>query len=125
MKRLQRTASAKRDVSSIFLYSIENFGQSVARKYLMDIDAALHKIMRNPASGKIKSQHSKRFFLYPVCKHFLAYEVVENIVFLVAVINQRRDIASILNDLETEADALVLQAIKKIKEKKPRKKHKP
>jgi toxin ParE1/3/4 len=71
MIKVELTHRAMLDLIEINEYSIQEFGQKIAEKYLDDIEAALLLIREQPRLLISKKDASNFFQFYPVRKHHL------------------------------------------------------
>jgi toxin ParE1/3/4 len=93
------TKRADVELSQIYEYSVENWGQRSAEKYIADFYKEFAKIAQSPDRGKSLSYRSHPFLLCSVGSHFAVYDVVESSIVIVAVLHQQQDIETVIRDM--------------------------
>lgn len=110
MSRYFLTARALQNIADIKHYSLQEFGEKTTKTYLDRLQQGFQKIAKNPEIGRLRHLRSAPFFMAPVEKHFVIYDIGENGIFIVAVLHQRQDIESIItkfaDKLAEDIDAL-------------------
>jgi toxin ParE1/3/4 len=98
---------AVRDLAEIEEYSIEEWGDAVADRYMLDIEAALGRIQENPDLLRSEAAFSPHLLFHRVNKHVLVCDRHPSAIFLLTVIHASRDIPSRLADLQPTLKAEV------------------
>lgn len=100
------------DLREIERYSIGQWGQKVADKYLSDISLALDQISQDPSILSLQPSIAPGLFFYRVKKHFLVCDYHLNTVLVLTVIHATMDLPARLLELEPglASEALYLQA---------------
>ncbi|MEQ9425196.1 MAG: type II toxin-antitoxin system RelE/ParE family toxin [Cyclobacteriaceae bacterium] len=110
------TDRALDNVEEIYQYSVAEWGERVADKYLIDFDTAINSLKLNPGLLKLKTPISNRFKAFRVNNHFLICETTDNKIFVLTVLHTSMDALRRLSDLQPylEAECEVLyQRIRK------------
>ncbi len=115
--KLLITKRALRDIAAIEAYSIQEWGQRVANKYLGDLEAALSRIQADRKLLQAEQDLHPDLSFYRVNKHPLVCDVQPKAIFLLTVIHASRDIPSRLAEMQpslaTEVELLRQQLDKK------------
>ena len=93
----QRTLS---DLAQIERFSIENWGEAVAARYISAFDAALARLKANPELATTVPGLHAALRLYRVNKHMLVCDLQDDALYVLTVIHTSRDIPSRLAELE-------------------------
>ncbi|NOQ37080.1 MAG: hypothetical protein GQ569_14505 [Methylococcaceae bacterium] len=100
MIRIELTDRAHFDLQAIESYSIANFGEKVAEKYINDIEAALLLLQECPQLLKQKTNISDFFSFYRVRQHFLICTQIDNSIFVLSIKHVSMDIPNRIAELE-------------------------
>lgn len=112
MFEIHLTNHAQLRLAEIEEYSLENFGTIVCKKYMQDIADKIQKLGQKSDLGKIRDDISDKYFLLSVRSHYIIYDIINTDIYIVTIENQRRDVQSLLSDLEPyfEKQIQLLQA---------------
>lgn len=100
MMRIELTDQAHFDLQAIESYSVANFGEKVAEKYINDIEAALLLLQECPQLLKAKKNISDFFSFYRVRQHFLICTEMDDCVFVLTIKHVSMDIPNRIAELE-------------------------
>ena len=100
VKKIRLTDRSLNDLSAIQNFSIEQWGNRVANKYIQAIEDSLLLIQCNPDLLQHVEGFPDSLLFYRVKKHVLVFYRQDNIVVLVTVIHSSMDIPSRLAELE-------------------------
>ena len=106
------TRQAARTLRDIYARSEEIWGQSRAESYIAEIYAAMNNAAMGPDVGKLRQARSAPFFMNPARKHFIVYDRFAKGVVILTLLHQRRDIETLIAEMETSFFAEI-EAIKK------------
>jgi len=110
MAEVHLTDRALTDLQDIYDYSVTTWDEIVADKYIEDIGAILKLLESNPKILKAKPQISKRFKTYQARRHYLIFEIVNEIIILLTIqhvsMNTLENIREIEPVLDQECNAL-------------------
>ncbi len=89
MFNLKISDAAEFDLENIFEYTFENFGEEKWIEYEYKIQINIEKIINNPQIGHKRNDIPKNYLAWPVEKHFIIYQEVENTVHLVRILHEK------------------------------------
>jgi toxin ParE1/3/4 len=92
---LSLSSLAKNDLVAITEYTIQQWGEAQADKYLEQLENGLSKVQNNPNIGRIRTDISDRHRSILVEKHIIIYFVQDNKIFVSRILHQSRDVSSI------------------------------
>lgn len=80
------------DLEGMHIYSIENFGETVAEVYRQDIEACLARIDRDPRVGRPVAGRTRTFFRLNCREHAIFFEHTDDgDVIIVRILHAVRD----------------------------------
>ena len=94
------THNAAEDIANIETYSIAEWGERTALKYVADIEAALERLRTHPDLLRPEERFHPDLMFYRVNKHLLVCDVYDGTIIVLAVIHASRDIPSRLAELQ-------------------------
>lgn len=94
------TSRAIEDIRSIEKYSVSAFGQAVADRYLLELQAGLDRIRENPKVLSHGEAYSSALYFYRVSKHYLICVLYDDHVMILAVLHTSMDLPERLRELE-------------------------
>ncbi len=97
------TERAANHLKEIYEYSLENWGEEIATRYMGQVIKRLQKLAANPEEGRNRRKRSTPYLMAPVEKHFAIYKAVDEGIIVVAVLPGMRNIEGIM---ERIGDAL-------------------
>lgn len=110
MTKIRLTYGALDDLDTIYMRSLEKWGEKVADQYLSHIEESLKLLAEYPQLLKTNDNISNRFKVYPASKHFLICDTLENDIYVLTVQYMSADLINTLQEmaptLEEEANAL-------------------
>jgi len=108
--RLSLTRRALIDIEEIRQYSLAQWGEQVAEKYLDSIEQALQRLKDNPELLREKPDISDHFCFYRVREHFLICMHYERLIAVLAVRHGSMDLPERIAELEPQllAEAEIL-----------------
>ena len=104
MSTVHLTDRAMDDLQGIYDYSIREWGQTTALKYMRAFDSALSIIGQNSGLIRINRKISSKFSVYNVRNHYLICDVIEAEVYVLTVKHVSMDLLERLKDLEPQLD---------------------
>jgi plasmid stabilization system protein ParE len=107
VKRIKLTDRAFEDLAEIENYSIKQFGNKVADKYLNDIESGLNMLQENSGLLQDIEGFSARLNYYRIRDHFLICSEVKAFILVVTIKHVQMDIINRLAELEP---TLVMEA---------------
>lgn len=105
------------ELDDIYRFSIERWGEHVARTYLNDLYEAFQYTADHPSTGKQRRHRSFPYYMAPAGKHFIVYEPYQDDIIIASVIHSKRDIEYLIKKLGPELADEIMQ-VRKIIEKK-------
>ncbi|TDK45466.1 type II toxin-antitoxin system RelE/ParE family toxin [Algoriphagus formosus] len=116
MKRLLLTSRALSDLQEIYDYSISEWGESTALKYILKIEDCLNLLKENEGLLKVNKSISSRFVVYPVQKHFLICDIIDDAICVLTIshtsINLLERLKKLEPTLDDEAKAIYKKTLK-------------
>lgn len=91
------TRRAILDLKNIYVYSVENWGEQIAEKYLDGIYEVFFSLVENPDAGNIWQKRAFPFRMVAAGKHFAVYELHNNQIIILTVLHGNQNIEIILN----------------------------
>ncbi|MDW3208250.1 MAG: type II toxin-antitoxin system RelE/ParE family toxin [Reichenbachiella sp.] len=115
MKRtLYFTDRALEDIQEIYDYSVTEWGERTALKYLQGFEEIFSLLRENIGLLKKNDKISFRFKVYPVQKHFLICDILDDTIYILSVLHTSLNLWDRLKDLEPALNEEVLTLMKKI-----------
>ena len=90
--KVRRTLIASAKLEEIYEYSSYHWGESVAEKYLIDIEAVIQQAALDHGGLKRNPQFSTRFTYSPARRHLIFFDVRKNTLFVATVFHGVMDI---------------------------------
>lgn len=104
--KVRRTRIARAKIKEIYAYSINQWGEAVADKYIGHIENIIQQAAKDRGGLKRKSEYSKRFTYSPARQHLVFFDVKEDTLFVVtvfhAVMNIKDRMAEEMADIHRE-----------------------
>ena len=88
------------DLEEIYQFSIAEWDERTADNYLTDIEHSLALIGQNPKILVKRPLISSRFFAYPINKHWLICEVLEDQIFALTLLHSSLNMLERLQKFE-------------------------
>ncbi len=108
-----------RDIASIELHSIEQFGKRVANRYIDKLELGISRIAENPELLREEQLFHRSLRFYRVEQHlFVCETAIDGWVIILTVLHASMDIPSRLAELEPNLHIEVEMLVKKLREKK-------
>jgi toxin ParE1/3/4 len=106
------TRRALEDLREIERYSVKEWGNKTAQKYVNGFAEALDRIEENPKILRLEPDFGCNLYFYRMQKHFLVCDFHGKRVIVLTIIHTGMDLPSRLLDLEPRliAEARLLQA---------------
>lgn len=122
MTEIILTRRALFDLKAIDEYSVEAFGPDVAMDYLDAFDDAFDLLQRSPELLRQYEDFSLRLRFYRVRKHFIICDLIDDRIYVLAVVHASMDLPNRIGELEPtlarEVELLHRQYIDSFKDKK-------
>lgn len=109
MNKFFLTKTALKDMKNIYDYSLKEWGEVQASKYLESLYDDFKLLANNKNLGKQK--YNLPFFIYPSCRHSIVYQPHQNGIFVITVLNQLRDIEGFLREFGKELENEIVSLI--------------
>ena len=84
--------TAIEDLNEIYAYSLENWGEDRAVKYIQAFYLVFQKLVRSPAGVPFRNRRSSPFRLVPMEEHFVLYDLVEERVVILTLFHQSQNV---------------------------------
>lgn len=115
MAKLLLTSRALDDIQDIHDYSITEWGEATASKYIQGFEEAFSLLREHTGLLRINKKISSRFMVYYVKKHCLICDIVEDTIFVLTVSHSSMNLLERLQDLEPTLDEEAKALQKKLK----------
>ncbi len=109
--KVRRTLIASAKLEEIYEYSCNHWGETVAEKYLMDIEAVIQQAALDRGGLKRNPQYNTRFTYSPARRHLIFFDVKKDTLFVATVFHGVMDIKERL----AEEMAIIQREIDEIK----------
>jgi toxin ParE1/3/4 len=87
------TVAAEQDLRDIEVYTLQQWGERQAKRYVFSIEEAIDTVGDNPKLGRVRPTLSADYRVYIVKSHALVYTVLQNTVTIVRILHQRMNIS--------------------------------
>ena len=94
MRELVFSAHARRNLRSIFLYSLKHWGEAQADAYQMALARAFTALTDNPALGGVREDVRSDWRVLNVERHRIVYRFTDQEVIILQILHARMDIGS-------------------------------
>ncbi len=111
------TRRAASDLRNIHRYSIDQWGDKRADKYVNDIIKTLQKTSKNPEHGGLRQYRSLPFLMVLAEQHFVIYRAFEKGIIVATVLHGRRNIEAIIRDMAPALESEINDIEKRIGKK--------
>lgn len=105
MKKLLLTDRALDDLQDIYAYSLTEWGEETALKYILGFEDCFLLLRENEGLLKTNTQISSRFIAYPVQKHFLICDIIHDAIYVLTIKHTSMDLLERLKKLEPTLDS--------------------
>jgi toxin ParE1/3/4 len=117
---LSLTARAVSDIQTIWDYSVIQWGEQTAGKYLDELEAGLNRLKSQPNLLREQPDFHSALRFYRVNKHLLVCDVQNSSVVVLTLIHASMDVPSKLADLEPTLAAEVELLHRQFRDSHPR-----
>ncbi|KAB8154293.1 hypothetical protein EZY14_007595 [Kordia sp. TARA_039_SRF] len=114
MKRLLLTERALDDIQDIYEYSATQWGDKVASDYIQGFEDCFSLLQSNEGLLKINRKISSRFIAYPIQKHILICDIIDDAICILTVRHASMDLMERLRKLEPTLDEEAKALFKRI-----------
>lgn len=90
-RKIRLAQSAKRDLEAIWEYTVQEWGEEQAEKYIGLIEKGLSQLLDNPYLGKPRSDIKEGYRALQVEKHLVFYRLAEEDLNVIGVVHVRMD----------------------------------
>ncbi len=104
MTKLLLTSRALEDIQEIYDYSVGEWGEKTALKYIQAVEDTFSLLKENKGLLKTNPKISSRFMVYPVQKHCLICDVVDDHIIVLTVKHVSMNLLERLKELEPNLD---------------------
>ena len=84
------TVEADSDLDDIFEYSVRQWGENQADRYITQLQEAVLKLCENPKIAKCRTDLSKNTYSFPVQQHVVYFDLVDNSLIIWAIHHKNR-----------------------------------
>lgn len=91
MRRLDYAPQAEQDLIDIYAYSILQWGEARADRYLHDMRAALDLVAENPFTARLRHEVSPAVRVAAIGSHLAIYATSDTTVRILRVVHSRRN----------------------------------
>ena len=104
MTKILLTSRALDDIQEIYDYSLAEWGKKTASKYIKAFEDAFSLLQENKGLLKLNRRISSRFIVYPVQKHYLICDIIDDTIFVLTVRHTSMNLLERLKKLEPNLD---------------------
>jgi|GEM_PF-6795001 len=94
----QLTRRAALDLHNIYDLSVEHWGVNMARSYIDRLYAVMGTLKQDSNRSRQRKERATPFDMILAEKHFIVYEIIDDVPIIITLLHQRRDIESIMRD---------------------------
>ncbi len=88
MRRLEISSKAKSEIIDIRTFSLINWGQQQADKYVYEMHNTLALLQRNPLIGLTHDDLAGEIYSFPHASHVIYYQFDTEVLYLMAVLHK-------------------------------------
>jgi toxin ParE1/3/4 len=92
MLKIRLSRAAERDLESIWFYTITEWGEAQAEKYVALIERGFSQLLDNPYLGKERPDIQAGYRVLYVEKHLIFYQVNESYIEVFGIPHMRMDV---------------------------------
>ena len=85
------TRAAKADLQEIWLYTVDQWGEQQADRYLHQLEQCCERLIDHPELGKARDDLRSGFRSIPEGSHMIIYRHYHNRIEIVRILHQRMD----------------------------------
>lgn len=115
MKKLLLTDRALDDLQDIYEYSVDLWGEKIALRYLQALEECFSLLQSNTGLLKINKKISSRFIAYPIQKHILICDIINDAICILTVRHSSMNLMERLKELQPTLDEEAKALFKRIK----------
>lgn len=115
MTKIHLTSRALDDIQDIYDYSLDEWGEQTALKYIKAFEDAFSLLQEHKGLLKVNEKISSRFRVYAVQKHYLICDIVDDNIFVLTIKHLSMNLLERLKELETSLDDEAKALYKRIK----------
>jgi toxin ParE1/3/4 len=93
-RKVRVTPRARDDLKNIGRYTECNWGKAQRNHYLKNIEARFQWLVRNPLSGKHRTNIRDGYYSYPEGQHVVFYLIGSNTIDIIGIPHKEMDIIS-------------------------------
>jgi len=91
MARYELSKLADQDLKEIYLYSLTNFGELQADKYLNDLNLCLQNLSKSPQQGRMVRDIQEGVYKFSFVSHMIFYVIRPPGIFVARVLHKKMD----------------------------------
>jgi toxin ParE1/3/4 len=91
MLEIVKRPRAKRDLTGIWRYSFDEWGEAQADKYLAEIEAGIEKLKHNPKLGRPREEVRAGYRSLRINEHIVYYVLTPSVIRIVRRLHARQD----------------------------------
>jgi len=92
------SARADRDLTEIYIYTFEKFGEAQADRYLLELHDCLQRLAGEPGSGRALREVTGNYWRFDCGSHGIFYRQMSDGIFVVRVLHLAMDFPRHLPD---------------------------
>ena len=92
------TKSAERDLSEVWIYTYEAWGDEQADRYVSGLKDSLMKIGENPALGKLVNEIGAGLRMFRCQHHYMFYLLQDQTVIVLGILHEKMDLIQRLQE---------------------------
>lgn len=105
MKKLLLTERVLDDLQDIYDFSLAEWDKKTAMKYIQGFEDCFLILQNNTGLLKVNKAVSSRFMVYPVQKHFLICDIINDAICVLTIRHTSMNLLERLQELEPTLDA--------------------
>ena len=97
-RKINITPRARADLYNIWEYTVENWSEKQANKYISSIHDRLNNLSETPFIGKQRKDIASGYYSFPCLEHLIFYLIQEDSIDIIGVPHQQMDILHYFDD---------------------------
>lgn len=102
MRIIYQTNDVERALAEIHRYTLENWGEAQANKYLKNILSCFHQLAENASLGHRHRLIDDPYRIYPTGRHYIVYRYNSKAIYITAILHESMDIASHITKISSQ-----------------------
>ena len=98
MASIYKLAKAKLDLTDVWLYTFNQWGESQADKYLDDLETSLHRLVEQPLICRERTQFNPPVRIHHYEHHLIVYTILSDGIKIIRVLHENMNVDTQLEE---------------------------